>query len=318
MIPMLIFISIVSFIIIQLPPGDFLSMIQAQLHEEGYELANDFLKELRQRYGLDQPVHIQYLKWVGGIIMRGDFGYSFIEGKGVSELILERLPWTLLLAFGSMFLAWFFGIPIGIYSATHKYSLGDHSFTLVGYIGLSIPNFFLALMLMTILVFAFDVRSVTGLFSMEYARASWDWDKLVDLLKHLWIPLVVISTASTASIIRTMRGNLLDILGQQYVQVARAKGLKENRVIYMHALRNSIHPLIMTFGLQLPVLISGETVVSIVSSLPTTGLLFYNSILAQDMYVASTFLMLLTVMLLFGNLMADLLLAVVDPRIRFD
>ena len=237
------------------------------------------------------------------------------SGSPVNELIWGRLGFSLLLAGGALAIAWCIAIPIGVYSATHRYSLPDYLITLVQFVGVAVPEFLLALI---VLVFAarFLGSDVGGLFSVQYQDAPWSMGKVVDLLKHLWIPLVVISAGSTAWLTRVMRANLLDVLNQQYVQTARAKGVLERRVIWKHAVRNAIHPLIMALGTTLPILISGEAIVGIVLNLPTTGPLFLDALINQDMYLAVTLLMFLSLLLIVGNLLADIALAWVDPRAR--
>lgn len=312
MIPLLILISILSFTVIKLQPGEFGSQ-----YFNNPRVSPETVIQLRKRLGLDQPAYRQYLKWVKGIITEGDFGYSFAYKRPVAELIWERMGWTVTVASATMLFTWLLAIPIGIYSATHKYSFLDYIFTFIGFIGISIPNFFLALVLMY-LVLAQGGTAVGGLFSNEYIGAPWSWAKLLDLLKHIWIPLIAIGTAGMAGLIRQMRGNLLDVLGRQYVQTARAKGLKERVVIYKHAFRNAINPLISMLGMQLPQLISGTIISAIVLNLPTMGPFFYDALINQDQYLVMTFLMFSAIMMLVGNLIADLLLAWVDPRIRYD
>ncbi len=312
MIPLLILISILSFTVIKLQPGEFGSQ-----YFNNPRVSPETVIQLRKRLGLDQPAYRQYLKWVRGIITEGDFGYSFAYKRPVDELIWERMGWTVTVASATMLFTWLLAIPIGIYSATHKYSFLDYIFTFIGFIGISIPNFFLALVLMY-LVLAQGGTAVGGLFSSEYIGAPWSWAKLLDLLKHIWIPLIAIGTAGMAGLIRQMRGNLLDVLGRQYVQTARAKGLKERVVIYKHAVRNAINPLISMLGMQLPQLISGTIISAIVLNLPTMGPFFYDALINQDQYLVMTFLMFSAIMMLVGNLIADLLLAWVDPRIRYD
>lgn len=312
MIPLLILISILSFTVIKLQPGEFGSQ-----YFNNPRVSPETVIQLRKRLGLDQPAYRQYLKWVKGIITEGDFGYSFAYKRPVAELIWERMGWTVTVASATMLFTWLLAIPIGIYSATHKYSFLDYIFTFIGFIGISIPNFFLALVLMY-LVLAQGGTAVGGLFSNEYIGAPWSWAKLLDLLKHIWIPLIAIGTAGMAGLIRQMRGNLLDVLGRQYVQTARAKGLKERAVIYKHAVRNAINPLISMLGMQLPQLISGTIISAIVLNLPTMGPFFYDALINQDQYLVMTFLMFSAILMLVGNLIADLLLAWVDPRIRYD
>lgn len=312
MIPLLILISIVSFSVIKLQPGEFGSQ-----YFKNPRVSPETVEKLRARLGLDEPAYKQYLKWVTGIITRGDFGYSFAYKRPVGELIWERLGWTVAVAGATVIFTWSLAIPIGIFSATHKYSIFDYIFTFIGFIGISIPNFFLALLLMYI-VLAYGGTSVGGLFSSEFIGAPWSWAKFVDLLKHIWIPLIAIGTAGMAGILRQMRGNLLDVLGEQYIQTARAKGLKEKKVIYKHAVRNAINPLVSILGMQLPYLISGTIISAIVLNLPTMGPFFYDALINQDQYLVMTFLMFSAILLQLGNLFADLLLAWVDPRIRYD
>jgi len=312
MIPLMILISILSFTVIKLQPGEFGSQ-----YFGNPRVSPETVENLRARLGLDQPAYMQYLTWVKGIITEGDFGYSFAYKRPVSELIWERLGWTVVVAGSTILFTWVLAIPIGIYSATHKYSIFDYVFTFIGFLGISVPNFFMALLLMY-LVLSFGGTEVGGLFSQQYIGASWSIAKFIDLLKHIWIPLIAIGTAGMAGILRQMRGNLLDILGEQYVQTARAKGLNENVVIYKHAVRNAINPLISMFGMQLPKLISGTIISAIVLNLPTMGPFFYDALINQDQYLVMTFLMFSAFMMLIGNLIADILLAVVDPRIRLD
>lgn len=318
MVPMLFVISIICFLVLQAPSGSYLSNYVHNLEQQGTRVTDEMVAQLEKRYGLNDPLHLQYFKWISGIITRGDFGQSFIYRRPVSELIAERLPWTILIAGSTLIFTWILGIPIGIYSAVNKYSPGDHLFTVFGFFGISIPNFFLALMLLFLMAFVVQTGSVGGLFSPEFAAAPWSVAKFVDLLKHIWMPIVAVGTAGLAGVIRKMRGNLLDVLNQQYVQTARSKGLRENIVVYKHAVRNALHPLIMSLGMSLPQLISGAIIVGIVLNLPTTGVIFYRAIRGQDTYLAGSFLMMMALLLMVGNLLADIALALVDPRIRYD
>lgn len=311
----LVFVVIVGFIIINLPPGSYLEFYVQQLEEQGTTTSESQIETLRRRYGLGEPVYVQFWKWISGVV-QGDFGRSFQYNRDVGDLIWTRLGFTAAISFSTLLFTWAVAIPIGIYSATHQYSFGDHAFTFIGFIGLSVPNFMLALVLMVISARVFN-WSVGGLFSEEFIDAPWSFAKFVDLLKHLWVPIVVIGTSGTAGLIRIMRGNLLDILNMEYVKAARARGLAETKVIVKHAVRNALHPLIMMLGASLPGIISGATVVSIVLSLPTTGPLYFSALRVQDMYLAVTFLMFLSIMLVIGNFLADILLVIVDPRIRF-
>ena len=316
MITTLIFISFIGFFIINLPPGSYIDVYQAQRQLQGTYTAEAELEALKRRYGLDQPIYVQYIKWASGFV-RGDFGRSFQYNREVKDLIWERLGFTAMIATATLVFTWVVAIPIGIYAATHQYKLGDNLATLVGMAGLSIPDFMLALVLMVIAQRFFG-QSVGGLFSREYIDAPWSMAKFVDMLKHLWVPVFVVGTSGTAGLMRIMRGNLLDILNMQFVQAARARGLSETKVILKHAVRNALHPLIMLLGMSLPSIISGSLVVSIVLGLPTTGPLYFNALRQQDMYLAGTFLMFLAGMLVIGNFLADILLALIDPRIRFE
>jgi peptide/nickel transport system permease protein len=312
----LVLLSVIGFIIINLPPGSYIEFYRARLEALGTMTADKQIEAIERRYGLNQPSYVQYWKWISGFV-RGDFGRSFEYNRDVSELIGQRLAYTAIISFLTLIFTWIVAIPVGIYSATHQYSLGDHLASLFGFVGLSIPNFMLALILMVFASRVFGL-STGGLFSREFQDAPWSVAKFIDLLKHIWLPIVVVGTGGTAGLIRIMRGNLLDILNMQYVQAARARGLTERVVIVKHAVRNAVHPLVMMLGMSLPTIISGATVVSIVLSLPTTGPLYFNALMQQDMFLAITFLMFLALMLVVGNFLADLLLAWIDPRIRFD
>jgi peptide/nickel transport system permease protein len=317
MIPTLIAISIVSFIVIQLPPGDYLDTLMATLASQGEQVSYEAIQALNERYGLDQPVYVQYFKWISGIITRGDFGASFTWNKPVHELIWDRLLLTLILSLSSLMFVWVVAFPIGIYSAVRQYSIGDYAATFLGFLGLATPNFLLALVLMYI-AFKYFNQSVGGLFSPEYVDASWSWDKALDLFGHIWVPVVIIGTAGTASLIRIMRANLLDELSKPYVVTARAKGLPEWKLLFKYPVRIALNPFISTVGWVLPTLISGEAIISIVLSLPTTGPLLIRALLSQDMYLAGSFLLMLSVLTVIGTLISDLLLAWLDPRIRLE
>jgi peptide/nickel transport system permease protein len=312
----LVIVTILGFIIIQLPPGSYVDAEVARLRMSGGNLAPEQIQSLYRRYGLDKPAYVQFGLWVAGFV-RGDFGQSFAYNMPVSKLIYDRLGLTLAFSMGSLILGWVVAIFVGVYSATHRYTIPDYIITVLQFIGLSVPNFLLALVLM---VFAQNVfhMEVGGLYSSQYQNAPFSFGKLLDLLNHLWIPIVVIAASNTAWLSRIMRANLLDVLNMQYVQTARAKGLNENVVTWKHAFRNAIHPLIMVLGASLPGIISGETIVSLVLNLPTTGPLYFNALLQKDMYLAGAFLIFLAIALLLGNLGADILLAWVDPRIRYE
>lgn len=316
MLTTLFLVSIVGFVIINLPSGSYVDAYIAQRQMQGTFTAQEEIASIKKRFALDKPLYWQYGKWLFGFV-QGDFGLSFEFNREVKTMIWERIGYTVLISFATLLFTWIVAIPIGIYSATHQYTVGDHAFTLLGLAGLSMPSFLLALVLMVIAQMVFK-QSVGGLFSPKYADAPWSWGKVVDLLKHLWVPIVVVGASGTAGLIRMMRGNLLDILNMQYVQAARARGLSESLVIIKHAVRNAVHPLIMLMGMSLPGIISGATVVSIVLNLPTTGPMYFRALQSQDMYLAVTFLMFLAIMLVVGNFLADLLLAWVDPRIRYE
>ncbi len=317
MIPTLIAISIVAFVIIQLPPGDFLTTMVASMAAQGEDMDTTAMRALEEQYGLGQPVHIQYLKWMQGILFRGDFGDSFGWNKPVSDLVWSRLALTFVLSLASLLFVWVVAFPIGIYSAVKQYSVGDYVATFFGFLGLAIPNFLLALILMYI-AFKFFNQSVGGLFSPEYTEAPWSWGKVADLFAHLWVPVVIIGTAGTASLIRIMRANLLDELRKPYVVTARAKGLPEWRLLFKYPVRIALNPFVSTVGWVLPTLVSGAAIVSIVLSLPTTGPLLIRALQQQDMYLAASFIMLLSILTVIGTLVSDLLLAWLDPRIRME
>ena len=316
MIPTLFAISLVSFLIIQLPPGDYLSTLVAELAAQGDVVDNARLTALENRYGLNEPFYVQYWKWISGIVLRGDFGHSFEWNRPVATLIWDRLALTFVLSLSTLLFIWAVAFPIGIYSAVRKYSIGDYIATFVGFIGLAIPNFLLALVLMYVSFKVFN-QSVGGLFSPQYIEAPWSWAKVLDLLSHLWIPMIVLGTAGTAALIRIMRANLLDELFKPYVETARAKGLSEWRLLLKYPVRVALNPFISTVGWVLPELVSGAAIVSIVLSLPTTGPLLLRSLQSQDMYLAGGFIMMLSVLTVIGTLISDLLLAWLDPRIRY-
>jgi len=321
MIPTLLLISMVSFAVIQAPPGDMLTSRLAELAAQG-ELGSasavSQIDALRERYGLNDPIYVQYFRWIGNIVLHGDFGESFTYEMDVLDLLAERLGLTLTLTLSTLVFTWLIAIPIGIYSATRPYSVGDYGFTFLGFVGLATPNFLLALIIMFVQVKIFETPSVGGLLSPEYIGAPWTLDKFADLLAHIWVPIVVIGTSGTASVIRIMRGNLLDVLGQQHIQTGRAKGLKERAVIFKYGVRIAINPLVSRLGLALPNLLSGAVVTGIVLGLPTAGPVFLTALTSQDMFLAGAFLLLSATFLLIGNLLADIILAWLDPRIRYE
>ncbi|MBX5043834.1 ABC transporter permease [Rhizobium lentis] len=315
MIPMMFAISVVTFIIIQLPPGDFLTAMTARLASQNETIDPGVIAGLRERYGLDQPWPVQYWKWISGILLRGDFGQSLDWNKPVSELIWARMGLTMAVSVTTLLFVWAVAFPIGIYSAVRQYSVGDYVATFFGFLGLAIPSFLLALVLMFVSAQYFG-QSVGGLFSPNYINAAWSWAKLGDLISHMWIPVVVLGTGATAALIRIMRANLLDELNKPYVDMARARGLSEIRLLLKYPVRVALNPFVSTVGWVLPHLVSGSVVVSIVLSLPITGPLLLNALFAQDMYLAGTFILLMSMLTLIGTLISDLLLAWLDPRIR--
>ncbi len=316
MIPTVIVISMIAFAIIQLPPGDYLTSLIAQLASSGESMDSAQVVALRERYGLDQPVWVQYWKWVSGIVTAGDFGQSFEWNRPVSTMIWERLGLTFVVSFTTLVFVWTIALPIGIYSAVRQYSLGDYVFTFFGFIGLAVPNFLLALVLMYLSLIWFG-QSPGGLFSPEFVDAPWSWARTMDLVGHLWIPVIVIGTSSMAALIRVMRANLLDELHKPYVAAARARGLPEWRLILLYPVRVALNPFVSTIGWILPSLVSGAVIVSVVLSLPTTGPLLLRALLSQDMYLAGTVILLLSVLTVIGTLVSDILLAVLDPRVRY-
>lgn len=314
MIPTLFLISVVTFVIIQLPPGDYLTTLVSELEAAGEKADLQKIEFLRKQYGLDQPMLMQYWIWLTGLL-HGDLGYSFEYDRPVSAIIGERLFLTFVVSFGAILFTWLVAFPIGIYSATHQYSWGEHGLTFLGFLGLATPNFLLALVLMFVSFTWFGV-SVGGLFSPEYQTAPWSWGKAVDLLTHLWIPVIVIGTSGTAGMIRRLRANLLDELRKQYVVTARAKGLPPWRILLKYPLRIALNPFVSDIGNLLPQVISGAIIVSIVLSLPTTGPMLLRALRTQDMYLAGSFLMLLASLTVVGVFLSDLALAALDPRIR--
>ena len=317
MIPTLAAISILSFAIIQLPPGDFLTSYAAQLSQEGDLVDEAELEALAQRYGLGQPVYVQYWKWVKGIATKGDWGQSMEWQKPVAELIWERLALTVVLSMSALLVSWFIAIPIGVYSATNQYSILDYSMTAFSFIGLGVPGFLLALIVLYLAHSQLDMN-VGGLFSEEYMLAPWSWAKIMDMLAHIWVPMLIVAISSTAGNIRITRANLLDELNKPYVETARAKGVKETKLIWKYPVRVAMNPFFSTVGWSLASLISGTTLVAMVLSLQTTGPMLLRSLTAQDMYLAGTFLFMLSTLTIIGTLISDVLLAIVDPRIRLE
>lgn len=314
MVVMLLMGSVVAFAVITLPPGDYLTSYIAQLKSSGQDVSKDQEMALRRQYGLDYPLYVQYFKWMGRLL-RGDMGRSFLWSRPAKDVLFERLPATIMVSALTLIITYAIAIPIGVYSAVRQYSIGDYVFTVLGFIGVSVPEFLLALILMVIAYRYFDV-SIGGLFSHEYVDAPWSWAKVVDLLKHLPVPLAVISLSGTAWLIRVMRAMLLDELPKPYVHTARAKGLKESRLLIKYPIRVALNPIVSTIAWALPSLFSGQTIVSIVLDLPTVGPVLFQSLMTEDMFLASSAIIISMVLTLFGTLISDILLAWLDPRIR--
>jgi peptide/nickel transport system permease protein len=317
MIPTLFGMSIIAFTIIQLPPGDYLSSMLAAMADSGANIDPAQIERYRDIYGFNDPIWMQYWKWISGIIFRGDFGYSFEWNRPVGDLIWERMGSTLAISVAALVFVWAVSLPIGIYSAMRRHSVGDYGFTLLGFIGLAVPNFIMALTLMY-LSYKFLGQSVGGLYSPEYVDAPWSWGKFLDLLGHLWIPIIVIGTNGTAALIRILRANLTDELNKPYVVTAKAKGLPEYKVVLKYPVRIALNPFVSAIGWVLPELISGVTITAIVLNLPTAGPLLLHALISQDMYLAGSFILLMGVLTLLGMLISDILLALLDPRIRFN
>ncbi|MEV4607723.1 ABC transporter permease [Neorhizobium sp. LMR1-1-1.1] len=314
MIPTLILISMLVFTIIELPPGDYFESYVAEMRAIGEPADMQEIEELRARYGFDQPLPIRYLHWVGGMMV-GDFGYSFEYRLPVSDVVGDRLWLTILVSVVTIILTWLLAFPIGIYSATHQYSWGDYGLTLLGLIGLAVPNFVLALILMYFANVWFGT-SIGHLMDQKYLNQPMSWDKAKSILEHLWIPVIIIGTAGTAGMVRRLRANLLDELRKQYVMTARAKGLHPFKVLTKYPLRMSLNFFISDIGSILPQIISGAEITAVVLSLETTGPMLIKALQTQDMYLAGSFLMFLAILTVVGVLISDIALALFDPRIR--
>ena len=317
MIPTLFLVSIISFIAIQLPPGDYLTSYVAGLRTMGENIEQESIDALRERYGLGEPVYVQYTKWMSGIILRGDWGQSMEWQKPVKELIGERILLTVILSLVSLLVSLFIAIPIGVYSATHQYSIPDYVLSIISFVGVGVPGFLLALIFMYFAQTQLNMN-VGGLFSEKYINAPWSLDRVIDMAKHLWIPVLILAVEGTAGGIRTTRANLLDELNKPYVELARAKGLNEWKLIWKYPVRIALNPFFSTVGWSLASLISGATLISVVLSLQTTGPMQLRALTSQDMYLAGSFLLILSVLTVIGTLISDILLAWVDPRIRLE
>ena len=316
MIPTLIIISIISFILIQLPPGDIITSTLRELEQQGQPVSEEKIAALRAMYHLDDPMPVQYLRWIGGFL-QGNMGYSIRYQQPVNRLVMERLGLTVLIAVASILFTWVLAMPAGIYSAVKQYSITDYTLTVLAFLGMATPSFVLALIMMYLGYEWFGI-SVGGLFSPEFVGAPWSLDRMTDLLKHIWVPMVILGLGGTAGMIRVLRANLLDELKKPYVVTARAKGLHPIRVILKYPVRIAISPFISTIGWMLPGLFSGSAIISVVLDLPTTGPLLLEALMSQDMYLAGSFIMVLSTLTVIGTLISDLLLVVVDPRIKYE
>jgi peptide/nickel transport system permease protein len=307
-------VSVIAFFIIELAPGSALTAEIARLRSMGNVVSDQQIAALENQYGLHDPWIVKYGKWAGGMVT-GNFGQSFAYRVPVNDLIWSRLGLSITLAVGALIIAWVVAIPIGVYSATHRYTVPDYIITVIQFVGLAIPEFLLALGVMVAATRWFDI-DVGGLFSNEFRNAPWSMARFGDLIGHLWMPVLVLTVGGTAWLTRVMRANLFDVLGQQYVQTARAKGVPERKVIWKHAVRNALHPLVMTLGPTLGALISGDLIISILFNLPTTGQALFQTLISKDTYVAATLLVFISALLVIGNVLGDILLAWIDPRVK--
>jgi peptide/nickel transport system permease protein len=310
-------VSVVAFVLIQLPPGDYADSYANKRQQAGAPITVQELDEMRLRLGLNRPWYVQYGSWVSGMVLRGDMGYSWEWRRPVVDVIAERLPLTLILAFSTLFFMYAVALPIGIYSAVRQYSFSDHAFSAVGYVGLATPNFLLALILMYLGQKWFG-QSVGGLFSLEFQDAPWSWARVKDLAGHLWVPIIVLGSAGTAYLIRTMRAAVLDELNQMYVMAARAGGLSPLHLLFKYPVRMALNPILATLGWRLTYVISGAPIVGVVMSLPDTGPLFLHALLNQDMYLAGAMILVYCALTIIGTFVSDLLLIALDPRIRME
>jgi len=315
MIPMLLLVSMVAFILIELPPGDFMTTQITNWQLSGLQVSQQEIDSMIRRFGLDQPVHIRYLTWLRRLVIDQDLGLSFEYQRPVTELIKERLPATMMLAFTALIISWLLAVPIGIYSATHQYSGFDYVFTFIGFIGMGTPGFLLAMLLAWVSIRYFNFSPI-GLMSMKFVGQPWSPEKVVDVLKHVWFPILIMSIGGIGGLMRTMRNNLLDELGKQYVVTARAKGVKAGKLLMKYPVRLAINPVIVGTAGILPFMFTGEGLIAIVLGLDTIGPLLLMAVQAQDMYVAGSILTILGALIMLGNFLSDVVLAAVDPRVR--
>lgn len=312
MIPTLLVISAICFAVIQLQPGSYLDQ-----YLDDPRVTQETVQSITRQLGLDQPAWAQYLKWVQGIVTRFDFGFSFANSRPVTSMIWDSLGWTVFLALVTMLVTWLVAVPLGVYTALNRYGKAATAMNFFGYVSLATPDYLVA-MLLSALVLSMGGQNVNGLFSPEYIDAPWSWARVVDLLGHLWIPIIVLGLEGVASIMRQMRASMLDVVNQDYVRTARSKGLTGQVVLWRHIFRNAVNPLVSIAGMSLPNLINASIIGSVVLNLPTIGPLLYDSLINKDQYLAMTMLLLSAFLLLIGNLLADLALAWVDPRVRFE
>lgn len=315
MVLAIVVISFIAFLVIQLPPGDYVSSEVRRMVGQGVNVTPEMEARLRHMYGLDQPAFLQYLKWIRNIVVHGNFGRSMFTDADAGAYIVDRFPMTFTVTLFSTMLVWVIALPIGIYSAVKQYTVGDYVFSFFSFIGLGVPNFLMALVCLYIAYKVFGISAI-GLFSPEFKDAPWSWARLWDLIQHLFIPGIVIGLGSTAGLVRTMRANLLDELRKPYVETARAKGLSERRLLLKYPVRHALNPFISTLGWMLPALVSGEVIVSIVLNLPTTGPVLYTALRGQDMFLAAGLILVLSSLTVVGTFVSDVLLAWLDPRIR--
>jgi len=315
MLLMLFLLSLVVFVVLELPPGDFAERYVYDLRQSGAQVTYDQVELYRHMLGLDRPWHQRYLQWIGGIITRFDFGWSLTFRVPVTEVIGDRIVFTVVLSVVTIGLSYIIAIPLGIYSAMHQYSVGDYLFTILGYLGMATPAFLFALVLLYLSVIYLDT-SAGGLFAVEFQNQPWSWAKLVDFMKHMWIPVVVLGTSGAASTIRTMRATMLDEKNQLYVTVARSKGVPERKLIWKYPVRAALNPVVSTIGWELATIVSGSPITATVLSLPDIGPIFLKALLNQDIYLSGTILLIYSSLTIVGTFLSDLLLAALDPRIR--
>jgi peptide/nickel transport system permease protein len=308
-------ISIISFGVIQLPPGDYVTDMINRVRQQSNEVDPEVERRLREAYGFNEPVYIQYIRWISNIVLKGEFGYSFFLKRDAGSIIAERMPLTMAMVLGSFLLTWIIALPLGTYAAVKKHSIFDYGATFIGFFGLAIPSFVLAIVLLYF-TYKWFGRATIGLFSPAFADAPWSWDKFINLLQHLWLPALLVAITGIGALTQTMRANLLDELNKPYVNTARAKGLPERRLLWKYPVRHALNPFVSTIGWLLPALVSGDVIISIVLNLPTAGSLLYAALLQQDLYVAAGFILVLSTLTVVGTFISDLLLAWLDPRIR--